>query len=64
MDSFATISINSSSSSPDTASSSVPITYESGGSSNTYCVVAQKPESEVPTTYESGGSSNTYCIIA
>ena len=64
MDSFATISINSSSSSPDTASSSVPITYESGGSSNTYCVIAQRPEESVPVTYETAGSSNTYCTIA
>ena len=64
MDSFSTISINTSSSSPDTASSSVPVTYESGGSSNTYCVIAQRPEESVPVTYETAGSSNTYCIIA
>lgn len=62
MDSFSTISVPTSSSE---TSSSVPITYESGGSSNTYCVISQKPEeNDVPVTYESGGSSNTYCVIA
>lgn len=61
MDSFSTISISTSTSE---TTSSVPVTYETGGSSNTYCVVAQNPGQDVPVTYETGGSSNTYCVIA
>ena len=61
MDSFSTISVPTSTSE---TTASVPITYETGGSSNTYCVISQKPEENVPVTYETGGSSNTYCVVA
>lgn len=59
MDSFSTISLPSASSE---TTSSVPVTYETGGVSNTYCVVAQQPD--VPVLNETGGVSNTYCVIA
>lgn len=61
MDSFSTISVPTSTSETTT---SVPVTYETSGSSNTYCVISQRPEQDVPVTYETSGSSNTYCVIA
>lgn len=60
MDSFTTISFTS-----GKETTSAPVEYEKGSTSNTYCVIAQRPEAfDVPVDEEKGSTSNTYCVIA
>ncbi|KAH8119659.1 hypothetical protein DFH11DRAFT_1501540 [Phellopilus nigrolimitatus] len=62
MDSFATVTIPSAASTE--TESSVPISYEEGSTSFTFCVISRCSETDAVPTDEEQSTGFTYCVVA